>query len=218
MSIRTSLRLILIIGLATSFAAAAQSPKSPKDQATKPPAASTASGPRAPTAAVAVPTSPSSSVPIPIARTRALARTGVPASALQAGRAVTYSADRLADNYGYLSARSVNLFRRDGRWLLGTAATGAPTLRLEPPSPLELEAGPGQVAITFTTRPGQRYLVDFAIGASVELLVAAGGRQSSQAPIDGHVPVIIDGDGAQRSVLLHGQGFTFYYVQVIPIG
>jgi hypothetical protein len=222
------LRLLLVTALLGPLAVAADDPKPTKsDTATKPALTTPRPAPQPATVKAPIPSNATSSVPNPIERTRALTRVGLQPTNLQSGRAVTYSADRLGDNDGLLDASSVNLFRRDGRWLFSNTAEESGQIRIreellqgsaEAGGPaLEFARGPGLIGVTFATRAGQRYLVDFAIDSSATFTVLYTEGRGSQAPLEGHVPVVVTGNGTRRRVALYGQGFTFHYVRVIPI-
>jgi hypothetical protein len=155
-------------------------------------------------------------LPTPLERSQALARLDLRPTDLQNGNAVTYSADRLADRNGELTAFWVSIFKQEGRWVIWSdgLATNSP-------------GAAGNISVTFASERGKRYVVDFAIDSAPQQFVvaASNGPRASQGLVDGHLATVVAGTGGRQSVRIIPEGagglaalpFTLFYVKVTPL-
>jgi hypothetical protein len=146
---------------------------------------------------------------------RTLEPLGLTAEQLATARAVTYSAAHLEDASGALAVFYASVVKDRDRWVFWGEDLSKDTTR----------AG-SEVQVTFATQSGTRYLVDFVLdSAEQQFAVVAGDTRTTQAPVSGHLALIVTGTGRAEKVRLLPLGdasfksrrFTLFEVTVTPI-
>jgi hypothetical protein len=146
---------------------------------------------------------------------RTLEPLGLTSEQLATQRAVTYSAERLADASGTLEVYYASVVQDDGRWVFWGEDLPKETAR----------AG-SEVQLTLKTEEGVRYLVDFVIDSGEQqFAVVSGETRTTSAPELGHLALIVAGTGREHKVRVLPLGdanfksrrFTLFRVTVTPI-
>jgi hypothetical protein len=155
------------------------------------------------------------SMPRDIGR-RTLEPLGLAEEQLVTARAVTYSAEHLADESGALQVFYTSVVRDDGRWVFWAEDL-----------PKEAARAGSEVRLELATTNGVRYLVDFVIDSDEQqFAIVSGDTRTTQAPSSGHLALIVTGTGRDHTVRLVPLGdasrksrrFTLFRVTVTPIG
>ena len=146
---------------------------------------------------------------------RTLEPLGLAAEQLATARSVTYSAAHLEDAAGALQVFYASVVKdRDG-WVFWGEDLRAESTR---------EGSEAQ--LTLDTAQGTRYLVDFVLdSAEQQFAVVIGDTRTTQAPVVGHLAVIVAGTGREQKVRVLPLGdasfksrrFTLFQVTVTPI-
>ena len=154
------------------------------------------------------------SMPRDIGR-RTLEPLGLTDEQLDAPLATSYSAAHLEDDAGALEVFYASVVRDDDRWVFWSEAL-----------PKETAREGSEVQLTLATTNGVRYLVDFVLDSDEQqFAVVSGDARTTQAPLSGHLALIVTGTGKEHKVRLVPLGdathksrrFTLFRVTVTPI-
>jgi hypothetical protein len=146
---------------------------------------------------------------------RALEPLGLEPEQLQSERSVTYSATHLEDGTGELAVFYVSLVKQRDRWVLWSEDLPQSTVRAT-----------SEVQRAFDTTRDARYLVDFTLdSAEQEFAVVSDQVRTTQAPVNGHLALIVSGTGKRHKVRILPLGdsqysarhFTLFHVTVTPL-
>lgn len=146
---------------------------------------------------------------------RTLEALGLTAEQLATARSATYSAARLEDLSGSLEVFYASVVKHRDRWVFWGEDL-----------PKETARNGSEIQITLDTARDARYLVDFALdSAEQEFAVVTDETRTTQAPEQGHLALIVTGNGREQKVRLLPLGdsnyksrrFTLFQVTVTPI-
>jgi len=146
---------------------------------------------------------------------RELEALGLTPEQLDGARTTIYSATRLEDGVGELAVFASSVVKKNDRWVFWSADLPKNALR-----------GMGEVQFSFETARETRYLVDFALdSAEQSFAVVSGETRTTQAPVSGHIALVVSGSGKRHKVRLipvgdaqfNARRFTLFDVAVTPI-